>query len=302
MKNALSQQGRLDFSVRPKLQTIWGFREAAVFSLEGLSVTLFVASMFLNVVPGMVVGIVLLITAVLLLLSHLGHPFRAWMAIRNIRRSWVSRGTVMIGAFIGLGTLYVGAPLVLNLALADWLVSALELMLILAGIFILLYPGFAMAASPAIPFWSTGLLPVLSMVNGLASGGIVVLLTYLTLYGQPDARIGPLDASWLQQACLALLALITLVYMATMRTAGTAASLSVAYLVKREPLLFWVLAVGAGIVIPIATVTLTLNLHAAPLGLLWVGVVARLLGDVCGRYAWLKAGIYDAVLQPTRRV
>jgi formate-dependent nitrite reductase membrane component NrfD len=302
MKNALSQQGRLDFTVKPKLQTIWGFREAAVFALEGVSVTLFAGFMFLDVVAGMVVGIVLLITAVLLLLSHLGHPFRAWMAIRNFRRSWVSRGTVMIGAFIGLGSLYIGGPLVLDLALADWLVSTLELMLILAGFFILLYPGFAMAASPAIAFWSSGLLPVLSMVNGLASGGIVVLATYLTLHGQSDAQIGPLDASWLQQAGLALLALITLVYMATMRTSGTAASVSVAYLVKREPVLFWALTVGAGIVIPIAIIALTLNLHVAPLGLLWVGVAARLVGDVCGRYAWLKAGIYDAVLQPTRRV
>lgn len=302
MKNSLSQQGRLDFTVSPKLQTIWGFREAAVFALEGLSVTIFIAFMFLHIVPGMVAGIVLLIMAVLLLLSHLGHPLRAWMAIRNFRRSWVSRGTVCIGGFIGLGTLYVGAPLVLDLNLGGGLTNAIWLVLILAGIFILLYPGFAMAASPAIPFWSSGLLPVLSLANGLASGGMVVLLTYVAMTGQIDPSIGPVKVAWLQQSCLFVLALITFVYMLTMRNAGTAANLSATYLLTQEPVLFWILAVGAGILLPIVTIAVVLTAELAPVGLLWVGVVARLVGDVCGRYAFLKAGIYDAVLQPTRRV
>ena len=66
MKNSLSTQGRLDFTVSPKLQTIWGFREAMVFSLEGLSASLFLGFMFLDVVPGMIVGVVLLILAVVL--------------------------------------------------------------------------------------------------------------------------------------------------------------------------------------------------------------------------------------------
>ena len=301
MKNSLSTQGRLDFTVSPKLQTIWGFREATVFALEGWGASLFVAFMFLNVAAGMIVGVVLLVLAVVLLLSHLGHPFRAWMAIRNVRRSWVSRGTVTIGGFIGLGALYVGAPLVLGWELTGGLANAVQLVIILAGVFILLYPGLAMAASPAIPFWSTGLLPVLSMANGLASGGVVVL-TYLTFEPQLGSQLGALNPVWLQLACLIGVGLITLVYMVTMRTAGTAANLSVSYLVKQEPWLFWVLSVGAGIVVPMAAVALTLDAAVAPAGVMWVALAARLVGDICGRYAWLKAGIFDAVLQPTRRV
>jgi formate-dependent nitrite reductase membrane component NrfD len=301
MKQILGQQGRVDFSVSPKLQTIWGFREGAVFFLEGLSVTLFVAFMFLNVIPGMVVGVVLLIAAVLLLLSHLGHPMRAWMAIRNFRRSWVSRGTLVIGAFNGLGIVYIGAPFLLQLETGGPLMMAVGALLVLAGIFVLLYPGFAMAASPAIPFWSTGLLPVLSAVNGLASGVIVTLL-YMATTQSPDFNIGPVNLIWLHQIVLALLALITFVYLVGMSNSGTAAKLSVAYLMQREPVLFWLLTVGAGIVVPILVVVVTLNVPVAPRSLLWVGVLARLVGDVCGRYAWLKAGIYDAVLQSHRRV
>lgn len=291
----------MDFSVSPKLQTIWGFREGAVFFLEGLSVTMFVAFMFLNVIPGMVVGVVLLIAAVLLLLSHLGHPMRAWMAIRNFRRSWVSRGTLVIGAFNGLGIVYIGAPFLIQLETGGPLMTVVAGLLIVAGFFVLLYPGFAMAASPAIPFWSSGLLPVLSGVNGLASGGMVVLL-YLAATHSPEFNIGPVNLIGMQQVILGSAALITFVYLVGMRNSGTAAKLSVAYLVQREPVLFWLMTVGAGIVVPILVVAVTLNWPLASHGWLWVGVVARLAGDVCGRYAWLKAGIYDAVLQSHRRV
>ena len=272
-----------------------------MFFLEGVSVTVFVGFMFLGIIPGMVVGVALLIAAVLLLLSHLGHPFRAWMAIRNFRRSWVSRGTVMIGAFNGLGIVYIAAPSVVQLQTGEPLMMAIAALLIVAGIFILLYPGFAMAASPAIAFWSTGLLPVLSAINGLASGVIVVLL-YMTVTQSLDFNIGPVNMVWLQQVIQGLLALSTFVYMVGMSNSGTAAKLSVAYLVQREPVLFWLLTVGAGIVVPIVVVAITLIVPVAPPSLLWVGVAARLAGDVSGRYAWLKAGIYDAVLQSHRRV
>jgi len=301
MKNPPRKQGDLDFSVAPRLQTIWGIREASVFFLEGLSVTLFMAFAFLNVVPGMVLSIALLIAAVLLLLSHLGHPMRAWQAILNFRHSWVSRGTVVIGAFIGLGMVYVGMPAVLHIEMGESMTLAIGLSLIVAGIFILLYPGFVMSASPAIPFWSSGLMPVLSLINGLASGGMVVLLLYVTAIVQVDTTVGWIDLVTLQQSVLIVLAMTTFTYMVTMSNAGVAASLSATYLMTQEPLLFWVLAVGGGLLLPIAAIVLTLTLDVAPVGLLWVAVATRLVGDVAGRYAFLKGGIYEAVMQPTYR-
>jgi formate-dependent nitrite reductase membrane component NrfD len=301
MKNPPRKQGDLDFSVAPRLQTIWGIREASVFFLEGLSVTLFMAFAFLNVVPGMVLSIALLIAAVLLLLSHLGHPMRAWLAIRNFRHSWVSRGTVVIGTFIGLGMVYVGMPAVLHIEMGESMTLAIGLSLIVAGIFILLYPGFVMSASPAIPFWNSGLMPILSLINGLASGGMVVLLFYVTAIQQIDTTVGLIDLVTLQQSVLIVLAMMTFTYMVTMSNAGAAASLSVTYLMTHEPLLFWVLAIGGGLLLPIAAIALTLTFDAAPVGLLWVAVATRLVGDVAGRYAFLKGGIYEAVMQPTYR-
>ena len=272
-----------------------------MFFLEGVSVTVFVAFMFLDVIPGMIAGVLLLIAAVILLLSHLGHPFRAWMAIRNFRRSVGQPRYCDDWCLQWAGIAYIAAPALLQLDTSGPLLTTVARLLIVAGVFILLYPGFAMSASPAIPFWSSGLLPVLSAFNGLASG-IVVVLLYVAETQAPNFSIGAVNLIWLQQTVMVVLALCTFAYMVGMSNSGTAAKLSVAYLVQREPILFWLMTVGAGIVVPIVVVAITLQVSLAPYELLWVAVVARLVGDVCGRYAWLKAGIYDAVLQSHRRV
>jgi formate-dependent nitrite reductase membrane component NrfD len=301
MKNPPKKQGDLDFSVAPRLQTVWGVREATVFFLEGLSVALFMAFAFLEFPAGMVASIALLIVAVLLLLSHLGHPIRAWMAVRNFRRSWVSRGTVVIGGFIGLGAVYVGVPAVLQIDMGESLTVAIRSLLSVAAVFILVYPGFVMSASPAIPFWNSGLLPVLSLINGLASGLMVVLLIYVTPILQVDTTVGSIDLVWLEQFILIVLSMVTLFFFVTMNNAGAAARLSVTYLMTQEPMLFWVLAVGAGLVLPIAAIALTLTFDVAPVGLLWIAVATRLVGDVAARYALLKGGIYEEVMQSTYR-
>jgi formate-dependent nitrite reductase membrane component NrfD len=295
MKNSLIKQGRLDFSVGPKQQTVWGFREALVFFLEGLGVTLFVAFMKLKYVPAMVVGIALLVAAVMLLLSHLGHPFRAWMAIRSVRRSWISRGTVVISGFVGLGAAYVAMALVPGIEMAGWWDGPFRLVLILTGLFILLYPGFAMAASSGIPFWNSGLLPVLSMVNGIASGGIIVLTFVVAVDTAPSTTLLP-GLIWFEQSVLCFIAICIFSYMDAMRSAGAAASFSATYLMTREVVLFWGMAIVIGLAVPIAIVALVASFAMAPLSLLWVAVLARLIGDVSLRYAFLRAGVYEAVL------
>ena len=300
MRSTLTQQGRLDFSVGYRLQTIWGWREAVVFFREGLGVALVAGFSLLDLIPGMIAGILLMVAAVLLLLSHLGHPIRAWMALRNVRRSWVSRGTLAIPVFTALAIVLVGIRLSAGGATHGLLDMSLRIALFLSGSFILLYPGFAMAGSPAIPFWNSGLLPVVSLVNGIASGGLA-LTVFLATHERVDQTGWPVNVLWFEQGTLCLLALITFVYMVTMLNAGAAARMSVTYLMTKQPMLFWILAVGAGLVIPIAAVSVALSANAAPLGLLWIALGARIVGDVSVRYALLKGGIFDAVLQSNDR-
>jgi formate dehydrogenase iron-sulfur subunit len=43
-------------------------------------------------------------------LLHLGRPIHAWKALRNLRRSWLSREAALLGAYAGLAVVAVGVP------------------------------------------------------------------------------------------------------------------------------------------------------------------------------------------------
>jgi Fe-S-cluster-containing dehydrogenase component len=57
--------------------------------------------------------------------SHLGRPLRAWRAVLNLRRSWLSRELVLVSAFLGLGALSVRVPVLAGAAALGGLAALL---------------------------------------------------------------------------------------------------------------------------------------------------------------------------------
>ncbi|MBM3512563.1 MAG: hypothetical protein FJX59_02480 [Alphaproteobacteria bacterium] len=283
----IMQQGRPDFSVGPKLQTTWGFREGAVFAAEGLSATVMMASAAAHWLPGMIGAEAVMVLVVVLLFSHLGNPTAAWRAIVNFRRSWISRGTTMIGGFVGLGALAIlfelGFPAPAG---AVSLVFALQAV---TAAFIIFYPGFAMAASAGIPFWTTGSLPILSALGGLSSGTLAALAL------APFGLSLPAELYVVENVALVLLAASAAAVLAQLSAAlkaGAGARLSARLMIEREKLWFWTLAIAVGLILP-----------AFCIGLGWLGfaglfiaALARLVGDIALRYAILKVGTYESLL------
>ncbi len=99
------EQGTLRFTVGYKVQTIWGIAEALVFALEGVGATLVAVAVWQEQTVVLAAGIALMAAAVVLLVGHLGQPRNVWKAMRNLRQSWVSRGTLLIGGLIAMGLL-----------------------------------------------------------------------------------------------------------------------------------------------------------------------------------------------------
>jgi formate-dependent nitrite reductase membrane component NrfD len=287
----LMVQGRPDFSVGPKLQRTWGFREAAVFALEGLAATVMVGSARVGWLPGMIAAEAAMLIAVGLLFSHLGNPRAAWRAIVNIRRSWISRGTATIGGFVALGGVAIASRLWLPLpgpmeSLLFWLQAAT------AG-FILFYPGFAMAASAGIPFWTTGVLPLLSCLGGLSSG--LAALVALA----PVAQVLPFaadTAAAVQLGAIGAIAVGVLALVTAAQRMGAAARLSAQRLLTVEVLWFWTLAVGLGLALPAACYTIMMFRPDVAVPTAAAAALLRASGDVALRYALLKVGAFEALL------
>jgi formate dehydrogenase iron-sulfur subunit len=89
-------------------------------------------------------------------LLHLGRPIHAWKALRNLRRSWLSREAALLGAYAGLAVAAVGVP---ALAPATAVVG-------IAGVF----ASGRLYVVPGRPAWDTPLTIAAFLLTALALG------------------------------------------------------------------------------------------------------------------------------------
>jgi len=293
VKRKYLRQGEPNFSVGYKLQTRWGLMEAVIFALECSGAALFAAATLNGEqVAGMTVGIMFVFAAIVLLLLHLGHPARAWRAMCNVRTSWISRGTFVLGGFVGLAVLYLILRHGVGIEATESIALPMRWTLLGACAFILIYPGLILSASPAIPFWNSGLLPVFSAVGGAASG-LALLLLMGNSAVQSAFSVGamPLIEFWL----LVFLATVIAIYLAVMLRRSAAAAESAAYLLRGNTWLFIFWACVVGLAMP-----MVLALWSVEAGGGWtlaaLLTVSRLAGDVAVRHAFIKVGMFNPVV------
>ncbi len=277
-------QKRQNFHSGFHVQTSWGTLEAATWTIECSGAMLFFASaVWGELLVGMAVGVAMVAAAIVFLLLHLGNPRNAWRAVTKLRPSWISRGTVALGGFAALGGLYVLARLGGASPEATPLV-ALRWLLIADAAFILVYPGLVMAASRAIPFWNSGLMPPLSLANGASSGLALFLL--IAQWNVPPVAWAT-GIVWLYGSLIGL-GVLVLLQLVTMRTGGAAAAASVACVMKHR-ILFWGGACVVGIAVPLLLLADWISGGAAGIALI---VLCRLAGDCALRTVLLRAGLY----------
>jgi len=285
MTNIL-RQGDVDFSVGYKVQTTWGFQEGLTFVLEGLGATLFFVALLAGNVWGMALGVVVLGASGVLLMMHLGRPKNMIYVMANFRHSWMSRGAVLIPAFIGLGALVVvadaaGAPLAGGVRVAALIVF------LLLTLFTVMKSGLVLSTFPAIAFWNGGLLPVIFGLSGLSAG--------IALFGALEDFVVA-RWIWLGPVLTAGLLVTLTVHLITMRNGGRAAKVSMGLIGARHALPFYGGAVGIGLALPLALGIYAAIVPGDATTWLWVVVaVARLAGDIVLRDVLLKVGVFDKV-------
>jgi formate-dependent nitrite reductase membrane component NrfD len=219
-------------------------------------------------------------------LLFLGRWERFWRILKRPHSSWISRGIWGIGVFLagGLGYTLAGS--------ADTVFGSIMLGLSLVGmVVILLYEGFVYAASRAIPFWNTRLLPVLYVAYGLRGGAALLLVAASLGSGIVDLDAMEAIKLWVVVST----AVLVLLYLVAADRSGGAARRSVRELVAgRISLPFYVGTVAIGIAVPII---LGAARELGSFGLPVLGLVgaASLVGDFYVKFCIVKAGIYVPV-------
>ncbi len=275
-----------EFSTELTAQEEWGWLLALDLFFAGMGGALFLLYLIFGLPPSVaLLSLGLVALGAVVLLVELGHPLRAWRAICRPFSSWISRGVIFVTLFIVFGALYTASGFDSFAWLAPQSDAARRAIGAVAGIaalFVILYPGFVLAASPSIPFWNSPLLPVLFLTHSLmAASGLLFLLAPLGLMGADVPGWGLLAA---------ILIVVNLGLGATYLAISKGSGLATREAVKRlnEGSLGWTFKAGVifiGMIIPLLMV-------------LWLPSVLSLaglcilIGGLLFRYCVLKAGVY----------
>lgn len=273
-----------------RFQRYWDDSMASAFFFGELGAGLFLASALYGSTIGMIAGVA--VTAVLKTyfhMAHMGVAERAWRAILRPDRSWISRGLISIICFTGFGALHI--LITLFSAGGGGLASAIQYLAMLSALVVMCYHGFAIADSPSIAFWNTGMMPV----SSLAYSSLAGLSVLAVLGGGNPARqllpLPPVHTAGLVTVIVTLLVMLALMNGANRGSPGARKSLDL--LVREGPYVKWFVGgvLLGGLVLP-------LLLMLAPANFIVNLLIAMLVlgGYFTFRVLVFKVGLYDPLI------
>jgi len=297
-----------EWMVKPMFQREWIERRgmmvwiAEVFTSLGTG--LYLVSLFMNNWWGMAVGwVIIMFLKLPVHLAYFGKPLRFFRTIPPFsnawKTSWFARGilfTIFFSSFAFVQmvirnpffdfTPYLGtaeAPLY-------WVFAGLgAIFALLTGI----YGGFIMNYCKSVPFWNTGILPVVFLLAGIADGfGLIMGI------GLAGGNVNIAAAETWSRIILITNIFIIAVYIISASYTSAVAKLSVRELiVGHVALVFWGGIIVLGIIIPLIISVFSYYTGAEVTSVMLItAIVCHTAGAFALKYCLLKVGIHRPIL------
>ena len=285
-----------EFLIGVKPQREWGWLVISYLFLGGAGAGLFLISLYIDHAWAGLLGLLVLVLGTLLLLLDLGRPERFWRAFFRPWTSWISRGCFFITLMVLFGALQIAPGLGFLWENGSALGSVIKAVSVAAAVLVMIYTGFVLSPSPAIPFWNSALFPVIFFVYSLLAGIDILILASPFLPGAPVDLISLERLQiYLALACL----LLVLSHLSVMSSSAVAARESIRLLTRgRWGLLFLGGVIVAGLVVPLALSWAVLWKSQAQAVFAFTVILAllRLFGDYLFRFLVIRVGLYDPLL------
>jgi formate-dependent nitrite reductase membrane component NrfD len=234
---------------------------------------------------------------------YLGKPWRFYKSFPPFsnawKTSWFARGIVFTMIFLGFGAVQLVLQALVGYNVVAFKSGAMDanyVFMVLAGIFGVLtavYCGFAMSYCKSVPFWNTGLLPIVFLFMGVADG--LALVMAVGLVAGQDV-VGTAESA--TRIMLILNSLLIVAYLVNANYQSETAELSVRRLITGHVAwVFWLGIVILGILVPfVISVASYFTGKEAATGLLVFAIICHTIGAFSLKYGVLKVGIYRPLL------
>lgn len=175
----------MDPKVNGQLQKEWGGLIALYLFLGGVgggAYTIVAINSFLfknmelSTAIGLWIGFPALLIGSLFLIADLGRPGKAVLAGLKPGTSWIARGFWIISLFMVFSFLHLVLNQFTEIDKTGFPMKALAGVGAVFAISTMAYTGFLLSAAKGIPFWQSGIVPVVFVISGLVTGNFSIIV------------------------------------------------------------------------------------------------------------------------------
>lgn len=213
----------MDPKVNGQLQHEWGWLIAVYLFLGGVAGGAYTiaalnsflgAGLGLSTTVGLWIAFPALLIGTIFLIADLGSPIRAILAGMKPGTSWIARGTWIISVFMILSFLHLIIHQFTNVGDTAGGKTAINIIAVAGIVFAIgtmAYTGILLSASKGIPFWRSGIVPVVFVVSATVTGHFAIMLG-MTMYDNTAATLLPLRTMALEAVGLVVLEVLAILF------------------------------------------------------------------------------------------
>lgn len=283
-----------DYKVQSRCQQGWNWMVAVYLFLGGVGSGAYVVGALAGFAGwddlsnvGVVLSLPAIVVGMFFLLAHLGSPLRSYLTPARISTSWISRGVIFISFLMLFSLIHIIAIFAGIRGGAINIVAALGIICALGS---MVYTGALLSASKGVPFWESGILPVLFMFSALVSGLATVLLVgYLGF----SASISDAVSMKLAVSAVGLLvgeAVVLFFFLYAARQVPDSRDSAMA-LLRKSTFVFGDLILGLLVPLVLMLTVISMSGGGSTAGLMVVAAALALIGAYLLRYGILSVGM-----------
>jgi len=213
----------MDPKVNGQLQHDWGWLIAVYLFLGGVgggAYTIAAINSFMgtdlaiSTTVGLWIAFPSLLIGTIFLMVDLGSPIHAVLAGMKPKTSWIARGTWIISIFMLLSFLHLVLYQFTNAGAeiaGKTIIDIISIAGIIFAIGTMAYTGILLSASKGIPFWRSGVVPVVFVVSAVVTGHFAIMLGAV-LFNNANVTQGLLQTMALEAASLVVLEVLAILF------------------------------------------------------------------------------------------
>jgi formate-dependent nitrite reductase membrane component NrfD len=213
----------MDPKVNGQMQHDWGWLIAVYLFLGGVgggAYTIAGINSFMgtdltfSTTVGLWIAFPALLIGTIFLIADLGSPIRAVLAGMKPKTSWIARGTWIISIFMVLSFLHLILLQYTNVASSAGgknMIDTLTIVGIIFAIGTMAYTGILLGASKGIPFWRSGVVPLVFVVSATVTGHFAIMLG-ISLFGDDGITLSLIKTMSVEAVGLVILEVLAILF------------------------------------------------------------------------------------------